>query len=95
MEWYYERSERIKAAKQERLEQEKCAKYTEVKLEGTAAIQTGYTKLGKKVVFESCMGFSSQSKYGAGTLSVYEGDERKIVFTKGYPSKALDYMMKH
>ncbi|MGM1044855.1 MAG: hypothetical protein ACQEXX_01775 [Bacillota bacterium] len=95
MKWDYERSERIKAAAQERKEQEKCAKFTQVKLEGTAAIQTGYTLQGRKVVFESCMGFSSQSKYGAGTLSVYDGEDRTMIFTKGYPSKALEWMMKN
>ncbi|QWU14403.1 hypothetical protein SAMN04487895_101712 [Paenibacillus sophorae] len=95
MTWDYERSERIKAAAQERKEREKCAKYTEVKLDGTNAIQTGFTKSGKKVVFESCMGFSSQSMYGAGTLTVYDGDEKKVIFTKGYPSKALEWMMKN
>lgn len=88
-----ELSERIKAKAQERKEREKCAKYTDVKLEGTNALQAGFTKSGKRVVFESCMGFSSQSMYGAGTFSVYDGNERKVIFTKGYPSKALEYMM--
>lgn len=90
-----ELSERIKARAQERKEKEKCAKFTEVKLEGTSAIQTGFTKQGKQVMFEGCMGFSNQSKYGAGTLSVKDGEEWKVIFTKGYPSKALAWMMKN
>ncbi|MFD0587789.1 hypothetical protein ACFQZE_07225 [Paenibacillus sp. GCM10027627] len=89
-------AEKIKRAAQERKEMEKCRKFTEVKLEGSSVIQTGFTKLGKQVTFESCMGFSSQSKYGAGTLSVKEENgEWKVVFTKGYPSKALQWMSKN
>lgn len=88
-------SDKIKAAAQERKEKERCSKFTEVRLEGNSAIQTGFTKLGKPVSFESCTGLSLQSRYGVGTFSVKENEAWKVIFTKGYPSKALDYMMKN
>ncbi|MEK5061119.1 hypothetical protein BK126_26110 [Paenibacillus sp. FSL H7-0326] len=95
MDWDYEREARITQRAKERKEKDRCSKFTEVKLEGDNSIQTGFTKRGKKVVFESCFGLSSQSRYGAGTLSVYDGDQRTVIFTKGYPSKALEWMMKN
>ncbi|WP_339304524.1 hypothetical protein NST33_18420 [Paenibacillus sp. FSL L8-0435] len=96
MDWNYERAERIKRRAQEEKEEAKCNKFSEVKLEGTNNTKTGFTKQGKKVVFESCFGMTDQSKYGAGTLSVLEdGGQWKVVFTKGYPSKALAWMMKN
>ncbi|WP_010498340.1 hypothetical protein [Paenibacillus elgii] len=95
MDRFNELADRIKAAAQERKEKEKCAKFKEVKLEGSSTIQTGFTKQGKQVMFEACTGLSIQSRYGVGTLSVKEGDEWKVIFTKGYPSKALAWMMKN
>jgi hypothetical protein len=97
MEWDYDRAARIKAAMQEHKEQAKCAKFTEVSLTGSNMTKTGYAKSGKKVMFEGIQyGISEQGKYGAGTLSVLEDNGQwKVVFTKGYPSKALSWMMKN
>lgn len=94
MDRFSETSERIKARNAERKEAERCRRYT-IKLEGEGDILTGKTASGKSVTFEQCYGFSEQSKYGAGTLKVLEGDEWVTVFSKGYPSKALEYMTKH
>lgn len=88
-------SAQIKARAQERKEKEKCTKYKDVKLEGSNGIYSGYTKSGKQVSFEQDYGFSMQSQYGAGTLKVLENNEWKTIFTKGYPSKALEYMSKN
>jgi len=86
-----ELAERIKARMQERKEAERCHKYA-LKLEGTGDTLTGKTASGKPVTFIQCYGFSEQSKYGAGTLQVLEDGAWVTVFTKGYPSKALDWM---
>jgi hypothetical protein len=95
MSFDYERVERIKAALQEDKERKKCAKFTEVSLTGSNVTKTGFTKSGKKVLFEGIQyGLSEQGKYGAGTLSVLDDDGQwKVIFTKGYPSKALAWMM--
>lgn len=89
-----ELAERIKARAAERKEAERCRKFA-LTLEGSSGILTGKTSSGKPVLFELCYGFSEQSKYGAGTLKVREGDEWVTIFTKGYPSKALAYMTGH
>lgn len=86
-----ELTERIKARAAERKEAERCRKYP-LTLEGSGTTLTGKTASGKAVLFELCFGFSDQSKYGAGTLKVREGDEWVTIFSKGYPSKALAYM---
>lgn len=91
MDRFAELSERIKAREREQKEADRCRKYP-LKLEGTTNTKTGFTASGKRVVFESCFGMTEQSKYGAGTLSVEDGGEWKTVFTKGYPSKALEWM---
>jgi hypothetical protein len=88
-----ELAERIKARAAERKEEARCKKYA-LKLEGTGSILTGKTASGKKVIFDRCYGFSKQSRY-AGTLKVMENDEWVTIFTKGYPSKALEYMSNH
>ncbi|WP_217597188.1 hypothetical protein [Cohnella sp. GbtcB17] len=84
-------SERIKARARDEKEAARCRKYS-LKLEGTTNTKSGFTASGKRVVFESCFGMTDQSKYGAGTLTVEDGGEWKTVFTKGYPSKALEWM---
>lgn len=91
MDRFAELSERIKARAAERKEQERCRNY-KLTLEGSNGVLSGKTASGKPVLFEQCYGFSEQSKYGAGTLKVQEGDNWVTVFSKGYPSKALEFM---
>lgn len=85
---------RIKARMQDEKEAARCRKY-DLKLEGTTNTKTGRTASGKRVVFENCFGMTDQSKYGAGTLAVEENGEWRTVFTKGYPSKALEWMTRN
>jgi hypothetical protein len=89
-----ELAERIKARAAERKEEARCKKYA-ITLEGTTNTLKGKTVSGKPVLFERCFGYSEQSKYGVGTLKVQEDGEWITIFTKGYTSKAFEYMSKH
>lgn len=87
---------RIKARKQAEQEKTKCSKISGVKLDGQNGHYQGMTTSGKKVYFDRIeFGMSEQGLYGAGTLRVETKDGLKTIFTKGYPSKALEWMSRN
>jgi hypothetical protein len=94
--YWAEQQKKAEAKKEQariKKEEEKKAMMKDVKLEGEHEL-TGKTKAGKEVKFEKCWGVSKQSRW-AGTLSVKQDGEWVTVFTKGYESKALQWMAKN
>ena len=89
---YQERLERMRIAKEE----ERCRKFPKVSLKQTKddSYPSGVSISGLKCIFIPNTGMTEWSRY-TGCFQVKRNDKWETIFTRGYISKALEWMSKN